>query len=123
MLKITAIGNPTNTIELKNHEVTGIPFAILRIASDRKYKDKDGNRLTDFVSIKVRGTLAERSAENLVKGAMIAASGDFETVTVEQPDGTIQTGFLIKANEVEFLSPKKVVEIESEATEATEIAE
>lgn len=63
MLKIVAIGNLTNDVELKVHEATGKPYAILRIASDRRYRDKDGNRLTDFISIKVRGPLAERCAE------------------------------------------------------------
>ena len=53
MLKITAIGNLTNDVELKMNETTGKPYAILRIASDRRYKDKDGNKLTDFISIKV----------------------------------------------------------------------
>ena len=39
MLKITAIGNLTNDVELKMNENTGKPYAILRIASDRRYKD------------------------------------------------------------------------------------
>ena len=60
MLKITAIGNLTNDVTLKTNETTGKPYAILRIASDRRYKDKDGNKLTDFISVKVRGPLAER---------------------------------------------------------------
>lgn len=59
MLKITAIGNLTNDVELKVNENTGMPSCILRIASDRKYKDRNGNKLTDFISIKVRGRLAE----------------------------------------------------------------
>ena len=42
MLKITAIGNLTNDVELKMNETTGKPYAILRIASDRRYKDKGG---------------------------------------------------------------------------------
>ena len=62
MLKITAIGNLTNDVTLKTNETTGKPYAILRIASDRRYKDKDGNKLTDFISVKVRGPLAERCA-------------------------------------------------------------
>ena len=62
MLKITAIGNLTNDVELKMNEATGKPYAILRIASDRRYRDQAGNRLTDFISIKVRGPLAERCA-------------------------------------------------------------
>ena len=38
MLKITAIGNLTNDVELKVSETTGKPYAILRIASDRRYR-------------------------------------------------------------------------------------
>ena len=109
MLKIVAIGNLTNDVELKVHEATGKPYAILRIASDRRYRDKDGNRLTDFISIQVRGPLAERCAEFAWKGCKLAASGDFETITfADEPER--QPGFLIKATEVEFLSPRRVEE-------------
>ncbi len=106
MLKITAIGNITNDVELKQNEATGKNYAILRIASDRKYRDKEGNRLTDFISIKVRDALAERCAELAHKGCKIAATGDFETITfADEPER--QPGFLIKAHEVEFFSQKK----------------
>ena len=119
MLKITAIGNLTNDVELKMNETTGKPYAILRIASDRRYKDKAGNRLTDFISIKVRGPLAERCAEFARKGCKLAAFGDFETITFEnEPER--QPGFLIKASDVEFLSPRKAEDsaaaLENEST-------
>ena len=81
MLKITATGNLTNDVELKMNETTGKPYAILRIASDRRYRDQEGNRLTDFISIKVRGPLAEFCAAYAWKGCKLAASGDFETIT------------------------------------------
>ena len=119
MLKITAIGNLTNDVELKMNETTGKPYAILRIASDRRSKDKSGNRLTDFISIKVRGPLAERCAEFAWKGCKLAAFGDFETITFEnEPER--QPGFLIKASDVEFLSPRKAEDsaaaLENEST-------
>ena len=119
MLKITAIGNLTNDVELKMNENTGKPYAILRIASDRRYKDKDGNKLTDYISIKVRGPLAERCAEFAWKGCKLAAFGDFETITFEnEPER--QPGFLIKASDVEFLSPRKAEDsaaaLENEST-------
>ncbi len=122
MLKITAIGNLTNNVELKTNETTGKPYAILRIASDRRYKDKDGNKLTDFVSIKVRDALAERCAKFAYKGCKIAASGDFETITFEG-DPARQPGFLIKANEVEFLSPRKTEDEPPASDETDERAE
>ena len=118
MLKITAIGNLTNDVTLKTNEATGKPYAILRIASDRRYKDKDGNKLTDFISVKVRGPLAERCAEFAWKGCKLAASGDFETITFAD-DPQRQPGFLIKASEVEFLSPRKVEEPAQEMEDET----
>jgi len=106
MLKITAIGNLTKDVSLKTDETTGKPYAILRIASDRRYKAPDGTKLTDFISIKVRGALAERCAAFAYKGCKLAAFGDFETITFED-DPSRQPGFLIKANEVEVLSHKR----------------
>lgn len=105
MLKITAIGNLTNDVTLRTSE-SGKPVAILRIASDRRYRDRSGNRLTDFISIKVRGLLAERCAQMAYKGCKLVATGDFETIVFEE-DPTRQPGFLIKASEVEILSPRR----------------
>ena len=109
MLKITAIGNLTNDVKLLTNEATGKPYAILRIASDRRYRDKEGNHLTDFISIKVRGALAERCADFAWKGCKLAAVGDFETIPFPDEPGR-QPGFLIKASEVEILSPRRAEE-------------
>ena len=62
--------------------------------------------------------LAERCAEFAWKGCKLAASGDFETITFEdEPER--QPGFLIKASEVEFLSPRKVEEPAQEMEDET----
>lgn len=119
MLKITAIGNLTNDVELKTHD-DGRPYAILRIASDRLYRAKDGSRFTDFISIKVRGRLAERCAAFAYKGCKLAASGDFETIPTG-PD--CQPGFLIKANDVEILFPQKAEDAASAAEANREAAD
>ncbi len=118
MLKIMAVGNLTNDVELKKNE-DGQPYALLRIASDRRYKDRAGNKLTDFISAKARGALAERCAAWGYKGAKVAVAGDFETITLVAEPGR-QPGFMIKASEVQFLSgpkPANVIEIESDVDE------
>ena len=65
MLKITAIGNLTHDVELKMNEATGKPYAILRIASDRRYKDKDGNkrRSAEIVANRVYFGEGKKSSE------------------------------------------------------------
>ena len=104
MLKITATGNLTNDVELKTQE-DGRPYAILRIASDRRYRNRDGIRRTDFISVKVRGKLAQRCAAYAVKGCRLVAVGDFETIIFSE-DPSRQPGFLIQATEVEFFAPR-----------------
>ena len=106
MLKMIAIGNITNDVELEMKESSSKPYAILRLAAKRRYKDRDGNKLTDFISVKVRGKLAEICKQYWYKGCKIAAGGDFETITFAE-DSDRQPGFLLKASEVEFISPKK----------------
>ena len=116
MLKITAIGNITSDFQLRSKPGDEIPYAIIRIASDRRYRDREGNKLTDFVSVKVRGSLAELCVERLKKGDKIAATGDFETISAPDERGVLrQAGFLIKANDVQFLSPKPEAEPEEAA--------
>ena len=120
MLKITVTGELTNDVELKNHE-NGKPYAILQIASDRRYRDRNGNKITDFVTVRVRGTLAERCAAFAYKGCRLAAFGNFETI--RSGEGlTSQPGFLIKATEVDFLSPQMVEEAAEADDTCTEAA-
>ena len=121
MLKITVIGNLTNDVELRRSEATGKPYAILRLASDRRYRDREGNKLTDFISVKVRGPLAERCAAYAWKGCKLAAVGDFETISfAEEPER--QPGFLVKGTEVEFLSPRRAEEAAQAETTPEETA-
>ena len=69
----------------------------------------------------MRGPLAERCAAFAWKGCKLAATGDFETITFAD-DPQRQPGFLIKASEVEFLSPRKVEET-AQAVDAASVCE
>ena len=101
-LRVIARGVPT--LPATVFPLANVPFPVCS-----SLWHKDGNKLTDFISIKVRGPLAERCAEFAWKGCKLAASGDFETITfADEPER--QPGFLIKATEVEFLSPRRVEE-------------
>ena len=105
MLKIVAIGNLTGDVTLKTNEATGKPYAMLRLASDRRYKTRDGLALTDYLSVKVTGFLAERCAEFAWKGCLIAAAGDLETIAPDDP--TQPVSFFLRTSEVQFLSPRR----------------
>ena len=116
MLNITITGTLVRDVELKKDESTDMPYAILRIASTRRYRNKDGNKITDYISVKVRGALAERCAAFAYKGCKLAASGDFETIRFNE-DPSRQPGFLVKATAVEFLSPPTAEEASKSAAE------
>ena len=116
MLNITITGTLVRDVELKKDESTDMPYAILRIASTRRYRNKDGNKITDYISVKVRGALAERCAAFAYKGCKLAVSGDFETIRFNE-DPSRQPGFLVKATAVEFLSPPKAEETSKSAAE------
>lgn len=103
MLKIFANGKLANDVVLKNYEDSGKSYAILRLASPRHYRDKDGNRPTDFVSIKVQGKQAELCARYAHKGCRLLIAGKLETTPSGNPD--IPDSTLIKAETVEFLFP------------------
>ena len=109
MLKITAIGNLTHDVELKMNEATGKPYAILRIASDvtpRAIRIRTAISSPIISPSRCAALCGERCAAFAWKGCKLAASGDFETITfVDEPQR--QPGFLIKASDVEFLSPRK----------------
>lgn len=103
MLKIFAIGKLANDVVLKTYEDSGKPYAILRLASHRHYRDKDGKHPTDFVSIKVQGKQAELCARYAHKGCRLLITGNLETTPSGNPDIPDRT--LIKADSVEFLFP------------------
>ena len=69
----------------------------------------------------MRGPLAERCAEFAWKGCKLAATGDFETITFAD-DSQRQPGFLIKASDVEFLSPRKAEDV-AQAVDAASVCE
>jgi single-strand DNA-binding protein len=105
MMKLIISGNLCKDVELKTQE-DGKPYALLRIASDRRYKSRDGERITDFITVKVHGNLAEYCADRAYQGCKLVAAGNFETLSFEARSG-YQPGFLLRASEVEVLSPRK----------------
>lgn len=104
MNKVILIGNLTEKPE-PCQTPSGVSYTTLKIAVNRKYKDNDGNALTDFFSIKVWKDQAELCCKWLDKGRKIAIVGSIENRSYEDKDGNKKYVTDIVANEVEFLSP------------------
>ena len=107
MLKIIAIGNITHDLELRSNPRTGKPMTQFQLAVTRPYRDQDGFRQTDFISVKAHGSLAEQCTSWLHKGSKVAVVGDLETFPDKDPEQH-NIRFVIKAKSIDFLSPKHI---------------
>jgi single-strand DNA-binding protein len=111
---ITVVGRLGRDPEMK-YLPNGDPVTTFSIATDRKYKGRDGNTVaeTTWFRVSVFGKQAETANEYLRKGRMALIEGRLKPdpktgspQTFTKQDGTVGTSFEIVANSVRFLSPK-----------------
>lgn len=84
----------------------GVAVANMRLAVDRKFRDQDGNRQTDFINIVAWRKTAELCKEYLSKGKMIGVEGSLRVRTYQDKDGNNRTAYEVEADSVQFLEPK-----------------
>ncbi len=75
------------------------------IAVDRGYKDKDGNKQTDFVPIVAFNK--DKIADYMLKGKMVAISGSIQIDKYKDKDGKDRTATKVNAREIKFLDGGK----------------
>ncbi len=105
MNKIILIGRLTADPELK-YTQSGKAVTKFTVAVDREFKNKDGEKETDFIKTITWGKLAEICSEYLDKGKKVAVDGRLQIRSYEQ-DGDRKWIAEVVANAVEFLSPAK----------------
>ena len=100
--KAIVIGNLTRDPEQKSLP-SGIAVTSFSVATNRIYKDKDGNRQeqTEYHNIVVFGRQAETSGQYLKKGQSVLVEGRMQTRSWEQ-DGTKKYRTEIIADTVQF---------------------
>ena len=78
--KATVVGNLTRDPELRSMP-SGTKMTTFSVATNRVYKDRDGNRQenTDFHNVVVFGPQAENSAQYLKKGQQVLVEGRMQT--------------------------------------------
>ena len=105
MQKIFLTGNLTHDVEVRSTP-NGITVASFTIAVDRRFKDANGEKKTDFFRINAWKTLGDHCARYLSKGRKVAVIGELQARTYEAKDGTTRMSLDVQADEVEFLSPR-----------------
>jgi len=100
--KVIIIGNLTRDPELKSLP-SGIQVATVGMATNRYYKDKDGNRQesVEYHNVVVFGRQAETTAQYLKKGSSALVEGRLQTRSWEQ-DGQKKYRTEIVADRVQF---------------------
>jgi len=101
--KAFIIGNLTRDPELKALP-SGTKVASFSLATNRSYKDKDGNRkdMADFHNIVAFARLGELAAQYLKKGSQAYVEGRMQTRSWEAQDGSKRYRTEIVADNVQF---------------------
>jgi len=101
--KAIVIGNLTRDPELKTLP-SGASVTTFGLATNRVYKDKEGNRKEDtqFHNVVVFGRQAETTAQYLKKGNMALIEGRIQTRSWDADDGTKRYRTEIVAERVQF---------------------
>lgn len=84
--KFCVMGRLVRDPEIKETE-NGNKVANITLAVDRDYKDKDGNKITDFLTYSLWNKDAERIKNYSAKGLHVVLEGTFNDKVLELEDG------------------------------------
>lgn len=105
MNKIIIIGRLTKDVELR-YSQSGVAVATFTLAVDRRFKNAQGEKESDFIQIKSFKQLAELAANYLSKGKQAAVSGSLQISSYTDKEGIKKYSTNVIADDIQFLSPK-----------------
>lgn len=109
--KVLLIGNLTKDPELR-YTPTGIAVANLRLAVNRKYKDKAGENKEEvcYLTVAVWDKQAEVCNQYLKKGRPVFVEGRLQSRSWETADGQKRNTIDVRAERVQFLGSARDME-------------
>ena len=124
--KVFLIGNLTKDPELR-YTPNGTAVSNLRIAVNRKFKDRNGELKEDtcFVTITAWDKQAEICNQYLAKGRPIFVEGILQSRSWETPEGQKRSTIDVRAERIQFLgnAPKANEAEDHDSVEESEIDE
>ncbi len=104
--KVLLIGNLTKDPELR-YTPNGTAVANIRIAVNRKFKDRSGELKEDvcFVTVTAWDKQAEICNQYLQKGRQVFVEGILQSRSWDAPDGQKRSTIDVRAERIQFLSP------------------
>lgn len=103
MNKVILVGRLTKDPDAR--QVGESTVARFTLAVDRRFKDKDGNKVTDFFPIQYWGKTAEIAHRYLHKGDMCGVVGQLQTRSYNTQDGSTRYVTEIQGDEL-MLMPR-----------------
>ena len=107
MNQVVIVGRLVRDSELKYLQGNGTAALSFSVAVDRDYKKKDGTKETDFINMQMMGPRAEKLAEYLTKGKLIATSGSLRVNNYKDQEGNNRSFTFININNLEFIPTGK----------------
>ncbi len=104
--KVIMMGRITHNPELKKTP-TGKSVCSFSIAVDRRFKNANGERQTDFFNVSAWDKTAEFVTQYFAKGRMILVEGEMQTTKYTDKNGNPATWYEIVADRVSFTGEKK----------------
>jgi single-strand DNA-binding protein len=111
MNSVTLIGRLCKDPELKTTS-NGNSHTLFRLAVQRDYKNEDGERDADFVTLVAWKGMAETVCKYLRKGSKIAIQGCIRTRSYQNNQGSTVFTVEVLLQNFEFLDSKKNVSFE-----------
>lgn len=105
MNNVTLIGRICNDIEMKT-TTNGVEVINFCLAVNRKFKNANGEKQTDFINIVAWRKTAEFIYKYFSKGQQIAITGNIQTRNYEDKQGNKRTAFEVIADNVYFCGSK-----------------
>lgn len=102
---VTLIGRLTSTPEVQG-SVEGKKYCFITLAINRNYKNDNGVYETDFIPVRLDGSIATNTAEYCKQGDLVGIKGRLQQTT----DGRLQ----VYAEKLSFLASKKINETSEE---------
>lgn len=106
MNKVWITGNLGADPELR-YTQSGTAVVNLNLAVRRDFKNQQGERETDWVSVVAWKGLAETMANHLKKGSKIGVTGRIQVRSYDDKEGNKRKAFEIVADGMEFLDTKR----------------
>ncbi|GHV22800.1 single-stranded DNA-binding protein [Clostridia bacterium] len=118
--KVMLIGRSTNNLQVKTIESTGTPVVNFTVATNRKFKNKDGNTMEDaeYHRCVAYGKGAEVLGKYLVKGKRVYIEGRLRTRKWQDSEGAERFSTEIIVDSFIFLDARAEGEGDIDAVEA-----